>query len=139
MLNRYILYCFVIGIVAGAVLFVATPEASVAAEHTKDSLKTVKKNIDDKKAVLVDVREKSEWDEGHVEGAVFLPLSKIRKGIDKKSLQKLLPKDAILYAHCRSGRRCLTAADALNDLGFETRALKQGYSELIKSGFKKAK
>ncbi|MEX0702337.1 MAG: hypothetical protein WD069_09600 [Planctomycetales bacterium] len=35
-----------------------------AAEHTSDSLATVKANVAAKKSVLVDVREKGEWDRG---------------------------------------------------------------------------
>lgn len=42
-----------------------------AEEHTKDSLQTIKENIAAKKAVLVDVRDREEWNMGHVEGAIF--------------------------------------------------------------------
>ena len=45
-----------------------------AQEHTKDSLDTVKKALAAKKAVLLDVREKSEWDAGHLKDARLLPL-----------------------------------------------------------------
>jgi phage shock protein E len=105
-----------------------------AAEHTKDSLTDVQKNIKDGKAVLVDVREQSEWDEGHIDGAVFVPLSKLKKGEQADSL----PKDRIVYAHCASGKRSLTAADILKKHGFDVRALKDGYKDLLKAGFKQA-
>ena len=108
------------------------------AEPTKDSLATVKTNVDGEKAVLVDVREKSEWDAGHVQGAIFLPLSQLRNGIDKAQLKKRLPQDKILYTHCVVGKRSLTAADILEELGFEVRSLNPGYQELIGAGFKKA-
>lgn len=110
-----------------------------AAEHTKDSLQTAKKNVDDKKAVLVDVREKSEWDDGHIEGAVFLPLSEIRNGIDAASLEKKLPKDQIIYTHCAAGKRSLTGADILVKHGYDVRPLKPGYKDLLGAGFEKAK
>ncbi len=109
-----------------------------AAEHTKDSLETVKKKLDDKKAVLVDVREENEWDAGHVRGAIFLPLSKLNADIDPKELAKVLPKDKVIYAHCRSGRRCLTAADILKKQGYDARPLKPGFKDLIEAGFPKA-
>lgn len=111
---------------------------AVAAEPTKDSLTTVKKNIDSEKAILVDVREKSEWNAGHVEGAIFLPLSELRKGVDAAELKKLFPQDKILYTHCVVGKRCLTAANILEKQGFEVRSLNPGYKELIGAGFKKA-
>jgi rhodanese-related sulfurtransferase len=106
-----------------------------AAEHTKDSLDDVKKNVSDKKAVLVDVREQSEWDDGHLDGATLVPLSALKKGEQSDSL----PKDRIIYAHCASGKRCLTAADILKKQGYDVRPLKAGYRDLLKAGFPQAK
>jgi phage shock protein E len=105
-----------------------------AAEHTKDSLDDVKKNITDNKAVLVDVREQAEWEDGHLDGAVLVPLSDLKKGEKADSL----PKDRIVYAHCASGKRCLAAADILKKQGYDVRPLKAGYIDLVKAGFKKA-
>lgn len=111
---------------------------SHAADHTKDSLAKVKKNIADEKAVLVDVREKAEWDKGHVKGAVFLPLSELSNGLSAEDLADRLPKDLILYTHCVIGKRAVTAAEILKKQGYEVRALKPGYKELLQAGFKKA-
>lgn len=110
-----------------------------AADHTKDSLEIVKKAIADKKAVLVDVRELKEWDAGHIEGAVFMPLSKLADNKDAPAVKKTLPKGKILYFHCKSGGRCRIAADLLKDEGFDIRPLKPGYEDLIEAGFAKAK
>lgn len=110
--------------------------SSTAGEHTKDSLEAVKKNLAEKKAVLVDVREKSEWDDGHLRGATLLPLSQIPKTDPGKTLS--FPKGTILYLHCASGRRCLRAADLLSKTGYDVRPLRQGYEALVKSGFPKA-
>src|SRR5580700_8765921 len=82
-----------------------------AADHTKDSLETIKKNLAAKKAILVDVREKDEWDDGHLKQASFMPLSEIPAKASGKMLEKQFPKGTILYLHCASGRRCLKAAD----------------------------
>jgi rhodanese-related sulfurtransferase len=49
------------------------------------------------------------------------------------------PKDKIIYCHCRSGRRCLTAADILKKQGYDVRPLKAGYEDLLKAGFPQAK
>jgi phage shock protein E len=111
---------------------------SQAADHTKDSLKTVKESISQEKAVLVDVREKSEWEAGHVKDAVFLPLSELRNGITKQSLAKKLPADKIVYTHCAVGVRSRTAADILLKNGYDVRALKPGYKDLIAAGFENA-
>jgi phage shock protein E len=120
------------------VSFSALSACSQSAELTKDSLETVQKKIADEKAILVDVREKKEWDEGHVEGAVFLPLSKLQAGVDAKTLAKQLPKEKIIYTHCVVGKRAVTAGKILEKLGYEVRPLKSGYKEMVKAGFKKA-
>lgn len=119
-------------------MFTITSTALAVKENTKDSLETVKKNVNEKKAVLVDVREKKEWDEGHIEGSVFLPLSALNKGMKKEELAKILPKDRILYTFCVVGKRAITAGTMVEKHGYEVRALKPGYKELVKAGFKKA-
>jgi rhodanese-related sulfurtransferase len=117
--------------------FLARPLA--AAEHTKDSLETVKKNLAEKKAVLVDVREPREWDKGVLKGAELLSLSNLQKAqADPAALGKLtkvLPKDRIVYCHCARGVRALIAADILEKLGYDVRPLKPGFDELRQGGF----
>lgn len=115
----------------------------LAAEHTKDPPETVRKNVAEKQAVLIDVREQSEWDAGHLQEALLVPLSDLRIAAksDPERLKRLtqqLPKDKPIYAHCRSGGRCLIAADILINLGYEVRPLEPGYEDLLKAGFKKA-
>ena len=77
--------------------------ASQAAEHTKDSLDIVKKAVTGNKAVLLDVREKTEWDRGHLRDAKFLALSELRRGVKADELVRVLPKDKVIYCHCASG------------------------------------
>lgn len=108
-------------------------------EFTKDSLKVVKKNVAAKKAVLVDVRSIQEWNQGHIDGSVFLPVTSLRKGGDPKILAKTLPKKKILYTFCVVGMRAKTAAYELGKHGYTVRTLKPGYDELLKAGFKKVK
>ena len=120
-----------------AVLVAAAFSPLAAAEHTTDSLDVVKKNIEDGKAVLVDVREKSEWDQGRLAVAVSLPLTELRR-LSAEELAKRLPMDKIVYTHCAAGVRSLQAAPYLKRGGFEVRPLKPGYKELLAAGFKKA-
>ena len=108
-------------------------------EPTKDSLETVKKNIADKKAVLLDVREKDEWNSGHLKDAIPLPLSSIEKGTTAAELTKLAGKDTVIYLHCAAGVRSLKAAKKLENLGRDLRPLKPGYDALVKAGFEQAK
>ena len=131
------LACHKFSVFAG-ILFVASSVA-LAEEHTTDTLATVKENVAAKKAVLVDVRDKQEWNQGHVEGAILLPLSELRLPDRTEEMLKQLPKDRVLYTHCVVGMRSLKAAEILKTRGFEVRALKPGYDELIKAGFEPAK
>ena len=116
-----------------------TSTLSMAAEFTTDSLRAVKDNIASKKAILVDVRDKEEWDKGHVTGAVFLPLSEIKKSDRAQTPLKELPKERIIYTHCVVGMRARKAADILRKQGYDVRPLKAGYIELIEAGFPDAK
>jgi phage shock protein E len=109
-----------------------------AAEPSNDPLRTVQENIATHKAVLVDVREPKEWKDGHVEGAISLPLSSLKKGADANALEKEIPKDKIVYTHCVMGVRALKAANILEKLGYNVRPLKAGYKDLVNAGFKKA-
>lgn len=124
-------------LVTGVLVFL-WPAIARPAEHTKDSLDTVKERLKNKSAVLVDVREEKEWDEGHIQDAKLIPLSNLKKEAEAEKLTKDLSKKKIVYCHCAAGVRALTAADILKKQGYDVRPLKSGYSDLIKAGFPKA-
>ncbi|MFO0803402.1 MAG: rhodanese-like domain-containing protein [Gemmataceae bacterium] len=113
-------------------------ERILGVRHTRDPLATVKQSVAENKAVLVDVREVREWGNGHVSGAVFLPLSRIRAGISADELMRLLPRDQPIYLHCGAGGRCLLAASSLRKHGYDLRPLKPGFDELVQFGFPRA-
>jgi len=111
-------------------------------EFSKDSFDQIKTAMAKKDAVLVDVREQREWDEGHIEGALLVPLSWLREESKSdtfgKRLEEKLPKK-ILYIHCRSGGRARTAAGMLRKEGYDARPLKAGFDDLRQAGFSVAK
>ena len=113
--------------------------AACAAEHTPDNLETVKKNLKAGKAVLVDVREADEWNDGHLKDAKHLALSDLKKGVPAERLKKALPAGRIVYLHCASGKRVFPAADILKKHGYDVRPLKDGFDSLLKNGFEPAK
>lgn len=49
--------------------------------HTKETLEKVLDRIDEKDAILLDVRSPEEWDEAHVEGAIHLPIDEITEAM----------------------------------------------------------
>jgi NADPH-dependent 2,4-dienoyl-CoA reductase/sulfur reductase-like enzyme/rhodanese-related sulfurtransferase len=64
-------------------------------------------------AYIIDVREKYEYEDGHIKGAVNIPLSELRKRTNE------IPKDKDVYIHCRSGQRSYNAILALQNLGYK--------------------
>ena len=112
--------------------------AQEAPTHTQDSLGAVKENINSGKAVIVDVREQSEWDAGHLKSAILIPQSKLKVESELAALLKNLPKDKVIYTHCRAGGRALTCGEILKKQGYDVRPLKPGYEQLIEAGFEKA-
>lgn len=79
---------------------------------TVSELKTKMDNNED--FILIDVREQPEWDEAHIEGALFLPLSNF-----EEEMKKLTDTSKTIVCQCRSGKRSLTAASFLQNEGFE--------------------
>jgi rhodanese-related sulfurtransferase len=108
-------------------------------EFTKDTLAVVQKSVAEGKAVLVDVRSQEEWNKGHLEGSIFLPVDSLRKNVDEKKLAKTLPKKKILYTFCVVGMRAKVAASKLQKYGYIVRPLKPGYEQLIEAGLPKTK
>jgi hydroxyacylglutathione hydrolase len=62
--------------------------------------------------VIVDVRERNEWDEVRIPGAVHVPLSSIADEYTR------IPTGRPLILQCASGRRSLVAADFLRRNGY---------------------
>lgn len=126
----------------GALLLAAAalaPSASRAAEHTSDSLATVRRSLAEQRALLVDVREEGEWQDGHLRSARLLPLSVLKLGVRTEELARVLPADKVIYLHCAAGGRCLQAAKILLPSGYDARALSAGYDELLQAGFSAAR
>lgn len=110
--------------------------------HTADSLDAVRKLLEDETAVLIDVREDSEWEAGHLAAAMLVPLSSIMADLQDgqaDAVVKQLPKDQVIYCHCLSGGRVLKAAKLLRPLGYDIRPLAHGYGDLKEAGFATAK
>jgi rhodanese-related sulfurtransferase len=62
-------------------------------------------------ALLLDVREQDEWDAGHAEGAVHVPMSELQERFTE------LPERDATIVICRSGSRSDAVAHALARVG----------------------
>lgn len=64
--------------------------------------------------LLVDVREESEWNAGHVMGALHLS-----KGVIERDVETKVPeKDTPMVLYCGGGFRSALSADALQKMGY---------------------
>jgi rhodanese-related sulfurtransferase len=79
-------------------------------------------------AVLLDVREKDEWDAGHVDGAVHIPLGELPTRLAE------VPADVEVVLVCRSGKRSARAVAWLNQNGFEAVNLDGGMGAWQQAG-----
>src|SRR5579859_4839368 len=70
---------------------------------------------DEQDIVLVDVREKIEWNEGHIPGAIHVPRGYLELQIEEAVPDK--SKTVVLY--CAGGVRSLMAGNTLKQMGYE--------------------
>jgi len=83
--------------------------------NSSEAKKLIKQNYYD---VILDVREKDEWDSGHYPSAIHIPLSEVKK----KFHSKYPDKNIKVLIHCRSGMRAGNAKEIL---------VSQGYSNIL--------
>ena len=70
---------------------------------------------DNQDIVLVDVREKYEWNEGHVPGAIHVP-----RGFLELQIEEAVPdKSKTVVLYCAGGVRSLMAGKTLQDMGYQ--------------------
>lgn len=81
---------------------------------------------------LVDVREESEWQSGHVAGAIHLG-----KGIIERDIESRIPeKDEDIVLYCGGGFRSALAADTLQKMGYtQVSSMDGGMREWRNSGY----
>lgn len=86
------------------------------------------KRMQEAGALVLDVREKFEWDRGHVPGAKLVPLG------DVERLAGELPKDRPIVVHCALGSRSRKAAATLAEKGYDVVHIGGGFSEWKREG-----
>ena len=64
--------------------------------------------------IIIDARTQSEYDEGHIPGAILIPEYEIADRAEKE----LHDKNQLILVYCRSGRRSKIAAEELVKLGY---------------------
>lgn len=73
-----------------------------------------RRRLEGGKALLIDVREESEWDAGHARGAI--PMG---KGVIERDIEARVPdRNAELILYCGGGFRSALSADNLQKMGY---------------------
>ena len=87
-------------------------------------------------AVIVDVREKDEWDEEHVAGATHLS----RGTIELEMEEKFPDRNTTIICHCGGGGRSALAAESLQKMGYKNvRSLAGGFQAWKAAGLPTSK
>ena len=82
--------------------------------------------------VFVDVRERNEWDEGHIPGAIHVPRGNLESRIEAAVPDRETP----LILYCASGARSAFAAKTLEEMGYENvSSLAGGFTDWKRNGF----
>ena len=97
----------------------------VADNILKGKMRTIRsseiKDLDQATTYLLDVRTTHEFNQGHIGGAVNIPLDDLRERLDE------LPKDKELIIYCAVGFRGYLSTTILGHNGFKSRNLLGGY------------
>ncbi|HEY5662378.1 MAG TPA: molybdopterin-synthase adenylyltransferase MoeB [Gaiellaceae bacterium] len=85
-----------------------------------------------REAVVVDIREQDEWDEGHISGAVHIPRGHLESRIERAAPDRTHP--VLLY--CSAGNRSAFAAKTLEEMGYEdVVSLAGGFTDWKRNGY----
>ena len=82
-------------------------------------------------AVIVDVREKGEWDEDHIPDAIHLSRGTIELEVEKK----IPDVNTTIICHCGGGGRSALAAESLQKMGYKNvRSMAGGFKAWSQAG-----
>src|SRR5437868_6048343 len=66
-------------------------------------------------AVIIDVRDRDEWDEEHIPEAIHLSRGTIELDVE----DKVADPNAVIICHCGGGGRSALAAESLQKMGYK--------------------
>jgi NADPH-dependent 2,4-dienoyl-CoA reductase/sulfur reductase-like enzyme/peroxiredoxin family protein/rhodanese-related sulfurtransferase/TusA-related sulfurtransferase len=88
------------------------------------------KNFAEKNALLLDVRDIVEVENGFINGAVNIPVNELRARMEE------LPKDKEIWVYCAVGLRGYIASRILMQNGYKVKNLTGGYKSFLQGNFK---
>lgn len=86
-------------------------------EDKKEDYQQILKELRGGKAQLIDIRERSEWEQNRFKCAMHIPLSELSRGVGVEVLKDIKQSNKEIYLHCRSGNRAREAQKVLAQYG----------------------
>src|SRR5512142_946095 len=85
----------------------------------------------DEAPLLVDVRERDEWEQGRIPGAIHIPRGNLESRVESAAPDRAHP----IVVYCQSGNRSVFATRTLEELGYENVvSLAGGFVDWKRSG-----
>lgn len=82
-------------------------------------------------AQMIDVRERDEWDAGHIAGALFYPVTRISSDPEVD-----VDPNTPIVTYCKAGGRAERAAEVLRAAGYrDVRAMSGGFADWQAAGY----
>jgi len=104
----------------------------VRAEIAEIDAAPARELVEGREALVVDVREQDEWDEGHIPGAIHIPRGNLESRIERAAPDTTKP--VLLY--CSVGNRSAFAAKTLEEMGYEdVVSLAGGFTDWKRNGY----
>jgi len=134
-LNRKILIIITLGIIitfSSILIYYVKPQfLNSEIDYGNVSIEQAKSLIESKPYLFIlDVRTQEECDNGHIEGAILIPIDELENRLDE------LSNNDELLVYCRTGNRSLSAMNILRVNGFtKIYHMKDGITGWIKAGY----
>lgn len=80
-------------------------------DNPKNEPLTYKEIMETSEYVIIDVRTKEEYEEGHIKDAINIPYDEIDDTFKED-------KEKTIFVYCRSGQRASIAAQTLTNMGY---------------------
>ena len=96
----------------GMLLLIVLCSFSLVGCNTLYNTSTLQQILEENNYIIVDVRTKEEYEEGHVKESINIPYDEIDENIG-------LEKEKTILVYCQSGRRSSIAYERLTSLGYE--------------------
>jgi rhodanese-related sulfurtransferase len=119
--------------ISGCISGTKAPEKT---QYVEISVQQAKEMIDSGGVFILDVRTQEEYDAGHINGSVRIPVQdiKVKEELDKELTK--IPRDRKILVYCRTGVRSAQASQVLVNNGFtEVYSMKGGITDWTKAGY----